>query len=238
MSGYRLETFTPAEDGSGRPRRNSGRGRVEAVREAAYHAGFLEGQAMATEAHLDDQTRLTSAFIEALADARVTNEAARRHVAESIAPMIDALVDVDRADPRRRRHRPARSPASSSARSSTPRRRGRGCASRPSSATPSRWRSASAALARDARGGAGASCRARRRSSGTKATTISISTPASRKSAPASRRTSGQGGRTTMTKDSTSDDDRTAGRAGARETIDRLARQAPAPAPSSACRSR
>ena len=68
--------------------------RLEAVREAAWHAGFLEGQAMATEAHLDDQTRLTSAFVEALADARVTNEAARHHVAASVAPMIEALVDA------------------------------------------------------------------------------------------------------------------------------------------------
>ena len=93
MSGYRLKTFTPAENGSGHPQRHPVEDRVEAVREAAYHAGFLEGQAMATEAYLDDQTRLTSAFIEALADARVTNEAARRHVAESIAPMIDALVE-------------------------------------------------------------------------------------------------------------------------------------------------
>lgn len=94
MSGYRLETFTPAEDGSGPPRRSQVDERIEAVREEAYHAGFLAGQAMATEACLDDQTRLTSAFIEALADARVTNEAARRHVAESIAPMLEALVDA------------------------------------------------------------------------------------------------------------------------------------------------
>lgn len=93
MSGYRLETFAPVDE-DGRQRRTPSEARLEAVREEAYHAGFLEGQAMATEAHLEDQTRLTSAFIEALADARVTNEAARRHVAESLAPMIEALVDA------------------------------------------------------------------------------------------------------------------------------------------------
>ena len=94
MSGYRLETFHPADSGASRPRRNPVEAKVEAVREQAWHAGFLEGQAMATEAHLDDQSRLTSEFIEALADARVTNEAARRHVAESAAPMLEALVEA------------------------------------------------------------------------------------------------------------------------------------------------
>jgi hypothetical protein len=94
VNGYRLETFAPAGQGPGRPRRNPLEERIEAVREEAWHAGFLEGQTMATEAHLDDQTRLTSAFIEALADARVTNEAARHHVVESVAPMIEALVSA------------------------------------------------------------------------------------------------------------------------------------------------
>lgn len=92
MSGYRLETFAPGGGAAARPRRNPVEERIEAVREEAWHAGFLEGQAMAAEAHLDDQSRLTSAFIEALADARVTNEAARHHVAESVAPMLEALV--------------------------------------------------------------------------------------------------------------------------------------------------
>ncbi len=93
MSVYRLETFTPA-DGGARARRDPVEARVEAVREAAWHAGFLEGQAMATEANLDDQTRLTAAFIETLADARVSNEAARHHVVASVAPMIEALVEA------------------------------------------------------------------------------------------------------------------------------------------------
>lgn len=92
MSGYRLETFAPAAGGAGRARRDPAAERLEALREEAWHAGFLEGQAMATEAHLADQTRLTSAFIETLADARVTNEAARHHVAASVAPMLEALV--------------------------------------------------------------------------------------------------------------------------------------------------
>jgi hypothetical protein len=102
VNGYRLETFAPAGQGPGRPRRNPLEERIEAVREEAWHAGFLEGQTMATEAHLDDQTRLTSAFIEALADARVTNEAARHHVVESVAPMIEALVHAPAARPRLR----------------------------------------------------------------------------------------------------------------------------------------
>jgi hypothetical protein len=91
MSAYRLETFAPA-DGLLRSRRSPLEQRLEAVREEAWHAGFLEGQAMATEAHLDDQTRLTSELIEAIADSRLTNEAARRHVAASVAPMLESLV--------------------------------------------------------------------------------------------------------------------------------------------------
>lgn len=91
MSVYRLEAIRPAEETDARPARDPVEERIAAAREDAYRAGFIEGQALATEAHLDDQTRLTSAFIEALADARVTNEAARRHVAESVAPMLEAL---------------------------------------------------------------------------------------------------------------------------------------------------
>ena len=94
MSGYRLETIRPAEEDDGGPRRDPAEERIAAAREDAYKAGFLEGQATAVEAHLDDQSRLTCEFIEALADARVTNEAARRHVAESVAPMLEALVEA------------------------------------------------------------------------------------------------------------------------------------------------
>lgn len=96
MSGYRLETFLPdAEAAAGAPhqRPNPLERRIETVREEAYHAGFLAGQAMATEAALDDQTRLSAEFLEALADSRMTNEAARRHVAASLTPMVRALVE-------------------------------------------------------------------------------------------------------------------------------------------------
>ena len=71
----------------GRPRSESA---TSAVLDAAYRLSAALGlrgtsmQAIATEANLDDQTRLTSAFIEALSDARVTNEAARRHVAAQL----------------------------------------------------------------------------------------------------------------------------------------------------------
>ena len=91
MSAYRLETFVPA---SGTPlgRPNPLEQQLEKVREDAYHAGVLAGQAMAAEAHLDDQSRLTAEFIEALADSRLSNEAARRHVVASLVPAIEALV--------------------------------------------------------------------------------------------------------------------------------------------------
>jgi hypothetical protein len=90
MSAYRLETFSPAA-GPLRLRTSPGEQRLERAREEAWQAGFLAGQATATEAFLDDQGRLTSELIEAIADSRVTNEAARRHVAASLAPMIEAL---------------------------------------------------------------------------------------------------------------------------------------------------
>jgi hypothetical protein len=89
MSAFRLQTFQPIADPH--TARLSSRD-IEAVRDAAYRDVFLAGQAAAVEAHLDDQARLTSEFIEALCDARLTNEAARRHVAASLAPMVGALV--------------------------------------------------------------------------------------------------------------------------------------------------
>ena len=58
------------------------------------HEGFLAGQAMATEAFLEEESRLTSELVEAIADARLTNEAARRHVAASLAPMVEALAEA------------------------------------------------------------------------------------------------------------------------------------------------
>ena len=89
MSAYRLETFLPAagpgfrQDGLAR--------RIEAAREKAYTEGYLEGQAAATDGFLEEQGRLTTELVEAIDDARLTNEAARRHVAASLAPMVEAL---------------------------------------------------------------------------------------------------------------------------------------------------
>jgi flagellar biosynthesis/type III secretory pathway protein FliH len=89
MSAYRLETFLPAagpgfrQDGLER--------RLEAAREKAYTEGYLEGQAAATDSFLAEQGRLTTELMEAIDDARLTNEAARRHVAASLAPMVEAL---------------------------------------------------------------------------------------------------------------------------------------------------
>jgi hypothetical protein len=90
MSVFRLQTFAPERDDAPRlsPRE------AEAARQPASRAGFLAGQAAATEAHLEDQTRLTSELVEALADARMTNEAARRHVAASLVPFAAAIVEA------------------------------------------------------------------------------------------------------------------------------------------------
>lgn len=93
MTAFRLETFTPAA-GSGAPRLSLAERRLEAAREEAYEQGFLAGQAMATEAWVEDEGRLTSELVEAIGDARLTNEAARRHVAASLAPMVEALASA------------------------------------------------------------------------------------------------------------------------------------------------
>jgi hypothetical protein len=89
MSAYRLERFSPAFAAALAP--SAVERRIDAVREESYRLGFLAGQAAANEAFLDDQGRITSDLVEALADARLTNEAARRHVAAAIGPMIEAL---------------------------------------------------------------------------------------------------------------------------------------------------
>ncbi|MFO1207855.1 MAG: hypothetical protein U1E40_01375 [Amaricoccus sp.] len=90
MSAYRLEKFAPA---SGPGSRFEER-RLESMREEAYNEGFLAGQSMAAESFLDEENRLTSDLVEAIADARVTNEAARRHVAASLAPTVLALAEA------------------------------------------------------------------------------------------------------------------------------------------------
>ncbi len=93
MSTFRLQTFDAA--GGGDTREGSGPSAadlaLQAARDEGYQQGFLAGQAAATEAHLEDQGRLTGELVEALSDAGLTNEAARRHVAASLAPMIEAL---------------------------------------------------------------------------------------------------------------------------------------------------
>jgi flagellar biosynthesis/type III secretory pathway protein FliH len=92
MSGYRLETFLPA---AGPGFRHDGlERRLEAAREKAYTEGYLDGQAAATEGFLEEQGRLTRELVEAIDDARLTNEAARRHVAASLAPMVEALASA------------------------------------------------------------------------------------------------------------------------------------------------
>lgn len=96
MSSFRLQTFEP-----GAPDRRQATAkaeeiarRLEAEREEVYRAGFLAGQEAATEAHLNDQSRLTSELVEAIGDSGLTNEAARRHVAASLAPVVGALFDA------------------------------------------------------------------------------------------------------------------------------------------------
>lgn len=91
MSAFRLETYAPSGAGAVARRPSPREAEMEAVREAAYRAGFIDGQTAAAEAILEEQGRLTSAFVETLEDARMTNEAARRHVAASLAPVASAI---------------------------------------------------------------------------------------------------------------------------------------------------
>jgi flagellar biosynthesis/type III secretory pathway protein FliH len=91
MNAFRLETFSPAS-GPVPVKVSPAERRLAVAREEAYQAGFIAGQSEATEAFLAEEARLTSELVEAIADARMTNEAARRHVAASLAPMIEALV--------------------------------------------------------------------------------------------------------------------------------------------------
>ena len=88
MSAFRLQIFEPA----GAEAESAAERALAVAREEAWRAGFLAGQAAAAEANLADQARLTSEFVEALCDARLSNEAARRHVAASLAPFAGAIV--------------------------------------------------------------------------------------------------------------------------------------------------
>ncbi len=89
MMPFRLETLSPAAPPQ--PRVSALERQIETVRTQSYEAGYVDGQGSAVEAHLEDQTRLTAEFVEALNDARMTNEAARRHVVASLAPVLGAL---------------------------------------------------------------------------------------------------------------------------------------------------
>ena len=85
MSAYRLETF-PAGRGARAARRRRSSAALETRPRAGLTEGFLDGQAMATEGFPREQGRLTTELVEAIADAELTNEAARRHVAATLAP--------------------------------------------------------------------------------------------------------------------------------------------------------
>jgi hypothetical protein len=90
MTAFRLKTFSPITE----PRldaRAEAELKLQADWDEAYEAGYLAGHSVATEAHLADQGRLTSALVEALSDAGLTNEAARHHVAASLAPLVETL---------------------------------------------------------------------------------------------------------------------------------------------------
>lgn len=91
MSAFRLQTFTPASRGPGGRQPTETERALAVAREAGYQDGFVAGQGAATEACLEDQGRLTAELVEAIGDAIMTNEAARRHVTASLAPAIRAL---------------------------------------------------------------------------------------------------------------------------------------------------
>lgn len=93
MTAYSLPVFT-STTGAAAPAVAARDRALAAAREAAYHDGYLAGQAAATEATLADQTLLGSDLVEAISDARMTNEAARRHVTASLAGLVEALTDA------------------------------------------------------------------------------------------------------------------------------------------------
>ncbi|TPE53833.1 hypothetical protein [Amaricoccus solimangrovi] len=88
MTPYRLQTFAPGAD-EARARALETERRVAAAREEARAEGYRDGRAAAAEARRADEARLGAGLIEALSDARLTNEAARRHVLASLAPVIE-----------------------------------------------------------------------------------------------------------------------------------------------------
>lgn len=97
MSAFRFPEFSPTRGSKSvtadpeAERADELERQLAEAREDGYRAGFLAGQAEATEAHLEEQGRLTSQIVEALCDAGMTNEAARMHVAASVAPLIEQI---------------------------------------------------------------------------------------------------------------------------------------------------
>jgi flagellar biosynthesis/type III secretory pathway protein FliH len=90
MKPLRLQTFAPG-GAPERVRADAVQNMIEVAREQGYQAGYIAGQAAATEAHFADDRRLTSELVEAIADAQMTNEAARAAVVAEIAPLVSRL---------------------------------------------------------------------------------------------------------------------------------------------------
>ncbi|MEM8569619.1 MAG: hypothetical protein AAGG56_01810 [Pseudomonadota bacterium] len=93
MSSFRFEEFTleKKNEKKDQEKRAEIAAMIEQARSEGYSEGYLAGQAEATENHLADQGRLTSQLVEAIGDAGMTNEAARRHVSATVAPLIEAV---------------------------------------------------------------------------------------------------------------------------------------------------
>lgn len=96
MTAFRLQTFSPRPEPAPAPKPEPKlpvltQDDVAQARAEGYRDGFLDAQSEVTAAFLDDASRLTSDLVEALNDARLTNEAARRHVMAGLAPTFMAL---------------------------------------------------------------------------------------------------------------------------------------------------
>ncbi len=90
MRAFRLETIAPREEAA-QTKVAAETAIRAAAREEGYEAGYVAGQAAATEAHVEEQSRLTADFVEAIADAQMTNEAARAAVLAEVGPLVARL---------------------------------------------------------------------------------------------------------------------------------------------------
>ena len=90
MRALRLQTIAPGADPEA-ARRADAEIRLAAAREAGFEAGYVAGQSSATEAHAEEQTKLSAAVLEAIEDSRLTNEAARQAVLASLGGVIIRL---------------------------------------------------------------------------------------------------------------------------------------------------